>query len=251
MEYVEVLRTRRVLFWFGVTLLATLVLNLLSFGHLHTSADTPHDITGKIPLSGFIIGSIFITYIIVAFVAQNLSNEGNTLAITWTRPMTRYAIAWRFVVVDFATIAVCFCVTLAAGLLAVWAYGFGSAIRLDSAASYELLLGVGTVVLWYGIIVAASARFPGRGGMIAGLSWGAFFVLASLWALPLPWLIHDIVTVLNYLSPLAYISAAAGSASNGGHHAITLPDPWLAIVPWCIGIVMLVGGVRLWATREA
>jgi hypothetical protein len=250
MEYVEILRTRRVLFWFAVTLLATAALNVLSFGHVHTSTGA-HTHTDHIPLSAFIVGAIFVSYIILACVAPGLSNESNTSPISWTRPMGRDAIAWRFVLVDFATIALCFCVTLGAGWFAIWAYGFAGAITYDSAAPYEFALGVGTVVLWYGLIVALSARFPGRGGMIAGLTWGAFFILAALWALPLPWLIHDLVTGLNYLSPLAYISASAGDASNHGHHAITLSDPWLAIVPWCIGIVMLVAGVRLWSTREA
>jgi hypothetical protein len=41
MEYVEILRTRRVLFWFAVSLLATFVLNVLSFGHIHSDSDMP------------------------------------------------------------------------------------------------------------------------------------------------------------------------------------------------------------------
>lgn len=250
MEYVEILRTRRVLFWFAISLLATAALNVLSFGHVHTSTGE-HNHTGPIPLSAFIVGAISVTYVILACVAPGLSNESNTSPISWTRPMGRDAIAWRFIAVDFATIALCFCVTLAAGLLALWAYGFAGAIKMDGDAPYELALGVGTVVMWYALIVATAARFPGRGGLIAGLSWGAFSLLGAMWSMPLPWLIHDLVTALNYLNPISYLSASAREATNHGHHAIALPDPWLAIVPWCIGIIALVAGVRLWSTREA
>jgi hypothetical protein len=250
MEYVEILRTRRVLFWFAVSLLATLVLNVLSFGHIHSDGDMPSH-GSHVPFSAFLVAATVISYIMVACVAPGLSNESNTIAISWTRPIARAAIAWRYIAVDFATIAVCFCVALGAILLAIWAYGFAGAIKMDADAPYELALGVGTVVMWYALIVAASARFPGRGGMIAGLSWGAVILVGGMWSLPLPWLIHDLITALNYLSPLAYLSASAGDASNHGHHAIALTGPWLAIVPWCIGIAALVAGVRLWSTREA
>jgi len=249
MEYVEILRTRRVLFWFGVSLLATLVLNLLSIGHVHSSQGTHPEAAGRIPFSGFIVGAIFVSYILAACVAPGMSNESNTIAISWTRPMARDAIAWRYVAVDFATLALCFCVTLGASLLAVWAYGFAGVIKMDADAPYEFALGVGTLVMWYALIVATAARFPGRGGLIAGLSWGVFLVLGALWSLPLPWLIHDLVTALNYLSPLAYLSAS--DTTNHGHHAIALSALWLAIVPWCIGIAALVAAVRLWSTREA
>jgi len=247
MEYVEILRARRVLFWYAVAVVATAALNLLSLrDHVHVQS-TDMDIHGKIPLAAILVGSAFVAYILASCVAPGLSNEGNTIAISWTRPMARWVIALRYVAVDLSAIALGYavCVATVLGILAF--YGLGRAIAIDGNIFDGLALALGTVVMWYGLLVAASARFPGRGGMIAGLSWGAVFVLAVLGQLPLPWLVHDLVVALNYLNPAEYINGAANSHAN---HVVALTGVWREIVPWCIGIAGIVTGVRLWSTRE-
>jgi hypothetical protein len=248
MEYVEILRARRVLIWYAVAVVATAALNLLSLhGHV-TVQSSDMDIHGKIPLAAILVGSAFVAFILASCVAPGLSNEGNTTAISWTRPMPRWVIALRYVAVDVSAIALGYamCVATVLGILAF--YGLGRAIAIDSYIPDGLALALGTVVMWYGLLVAASARFPGRGGMIAGLSWGAVFVLAVLGQLPLPWLIHDLVVALNYLNPAEYINGAANSHAN---HVVALTGVWREIVPWCIGIAGIVAGIRLWSTREA
>jgi hypothetical protein len=247
MEYVEILRARRVLMWFAVALAGTICLNLLSLSrHAHVSGPTGGH---HLPLSAILVGSAFIGFILASCVAPGLSSEGNTTAISWTRPMSRDVIAWRYVAVDLAAIAIGYAAFVAVALGIIAFYGFQGAIAIDGDIPDGLALGLGTMVMWYGLLLAASARFPGRGGMIAGLSWGVVFVLAVMGQLPLPWLIHDLVVALNYFNPAEYISGA-GSSSHA-QHLVALTGIWRTIVPWCIGIVATVAGVRLWSTREA
>jgi hypothetical protein len=64
--------------------------------------------------------------------------------------------------------------------------------------------GFGCMLMWYALVMLAAARLPGRGAMIAWLSWLVFLTLSGLWAVHFPPLIHGLIVALNYLNPLAY-----------------------------------------------
>ena len=100
--------------------------------------------------------------------------------------------------------------------------------------------------MWYALCLVAAARMPERAGLIAGLSWAVFIVLAILAEVPLPQVIHALVIGLDYLNPAAYFS---GSDKSGP--LLAGPPLLKAFTVWLIAIVALVTAVRLWSTREA
>ena len=91
MEYVEILRARRMLFWFGIVLLGMVALTAVSIygGHAEVQRGT-----GAVLLSKLVGGAVFGALVVATFMATGLNAEFATTAIAWTRPKTREAIAW-------------------------------------------------------------------------------------------------------------------------------------------------------------
>lgn len=250
MHYVEILRARRVLSWFTGVLLASVALSAVSFINAHVQV---HVGPGHIELTSLLVGSTMIAFVVATCMAPGLSAEGATIAIIWTRPTRRETIAWRYVAVDVAAILIAYLVSVVVAVAFIAAIGLFDRIVADSQWVVSLALGVGATLMWYALVVLASARFPGRGALIAGLSWAVFLVVAGLWSAPLPPLMHLLLNTLNYVNPMAYISGTIDSAS--GHvqisHAVALGDTGRAILAWCIAAVATTVAIRLWATREA
>jgi hypothetical protein len=267
MEYVEFLRDRRILRNYAIVLFAGFALaigSLLAGTHgtieVHS---TGHP--GTIDASAFAAICAFLTFVTAAILAPGLSAQGTTLAIAWTRPVERRTVAWRFIAVDLAALVVAYLMLLATcglfyavfhTLMTVRIAGSGATdsldqmlvLRFDGARALGIVVrGFGCAVMWYGLVTLVSARFPQRGAMIAGLSWVAFLVLATLTAVQFPPLIHLLIVALNYLNPLAYF----GNVSTHGTQQII---PWTGasrtLASWCIGIAALIGTVRLWSTQE-
>jgi len=246
MQYVEMLRSRSVLTWFCGLLLGAFVLVVISVysGHAHM-----HGSVGTIHFSEVLKGCAFGAMVLATCVAPGLNAESGTLAITWTRPASRSAIAWRYIAVDVVTILVgyAFVVALVLGFLAV--YGLLGNLAFDAAAPLALLNAVGCVLMWYGLVTVVTARMDGRGGLISGVSWGVFLALTLLWIAPLPSMLHVLVTVLNYFSPFSYF--ADSSSRHGGTDTIVpLATQYLTLIAWGFVAVTLTATVRLWSTRE-
>ena len=92
---------------------------------------------------------------------------------------------------------------------------------------------------------------PGRGGLIAGLSWVAFILIGTLWAAPFPAPLHALIAALNYVDPIAYVNGITGEgASRVAEHPVTLSQGVRAALVWLIGAAAVAGTVRLWSTRE-
>ena len=242
MEHVEILRSRRILIrWTVVVGCIFLIWTVALAGH---GVRIDGGKLPSIPLVAVLTAVAFCSFILASIVAPGLNNEASTIAITWTRPVSRASVAWRYVGVDLVTIAIG-SVLLAAAVLALLAIsGMVRYVRFDLTPLDALELA-GCIVMWYGLCLVAAARVPERAGMIAGTSWGVFVVLSILASVPFPALIHDIVVGLNYLNPLAYISQSEKGMMLAGN----LLAKTAAI--WAIGIVSLVAAVRLWSTREA
>ncbi len=249
MHYVEVLRARRALLWYtgialGLMILAVLSVYAGSHGELHAS-------DGSLRLGDLVIGCAFGGWIVLTCVAPGLSNESAlTTPIIWTRPASRERIAWRYVAVDAIAILLGYLVLIAIAILALASLGATGMLVWGPAALATFALGVGASLMWYALVLLVSARMPGRGGMIAGLSWAAFFVLGALWAAPMPPLVHAVFTVLNYVNPMAWIGGVSSASQQATHHVITLPLAYRIVGCWAIAGVAAVAAVRLWATRE-
>jgi hypothetical protein len=252
MHYVEIMRARRVLIGFGIALLAIVALTALSVlaspTHLHADIRIGHAV---MILSGNIVGvCTFGALIVATLMIPGLSAEAATTPIIWTRPTPRDTIAWRYVAIDLATIFVAFLATIACAYIVLAIVGLIKYTVYDPRTISIALLGLGTAVMWYGLVSAAAARLPGRGPMLAGLSWLVFLVIAALNAAPFPALIHGLVVALNYLNPLAYFSGV--NTSNADTLTkVPLTAAARELVTWAIGLVAIFASVRLWSTREA
>jgi hypothetical protein len=251
MEYVEILRARGVLRNYGIVLLVGLVLAAASLynhfgGHVgvHVEGGEP-----AVSVYSSILGACaVVAFIIATCIAPGLSAESSTLAITWTRPVRRSTIAWRFIAIDLATIAMSYAALFVVFLIVLAMFGVLGTFRFDGAdAAATVARGLGCALMWYALVTLVTARLPGRGGMIAGLSWVAFLVLGGLWAAPFPTLIHWLIAALEYLNPMAYFG---NIGSSGNQSIIPLSGAVRTLMTWCIGIAALVGTVRLWSTRE-
>jgi len=243
MEYVEIQRSRRILTWFTAIVAVGVVLGGIGVvgHHMHVNGHVP-----AIPASALIALVAFGTFILAAIVSPGLNNEESTIAISWTRPMSRDQIAWRYVAVDLITIAIGALVVACAIVVECALAGVLGYVFFDGKIGRVVLEAAGCTAMWYGLCLVAAARMPERAGLIAGLSWGAFIVLVILVAVPLPPVLHGLVMALNYLNPLAYFS---GSDKSGS--LLAGPPLLKMFAVWLIAIVALVAAVRLWSTREA
>jgi hypothetical protein len=267
MEYVEILRARRHLIWFTAILAASFLLTLITAltGHLQTRG---HMTMGSIPVP-YLEGICFFGALIIAsFVAPGLHAEHTTLALTWTRPMPRSTIAWRFIAVDLAAMligALIVAIVILGQMLVVGILGYVSFNAGDFFVT--LIEATGAALMWYGLIMVASVRIPERAGMIAGFSWIVFSVISVLAYTPIFWpIVHDLFAILNLFNPLAYFGGGghAGGASvsidASSGAAGTLPGPQYGelitspiaktIVSYVIAAAALAATVRLWSTRE-
>lgn len=253
MEYVEILRARRVLRIYAVVLLVGLVLaalSLFSFGG-HLSGHVNVRIEGGRPtltVSAILVAAATAAFTIATNAALGLGAESSTLAITWTRPVPRSTIAWRFIAIDLATILVSYAALFVVILIGLAMFGLLGSLNLDGPeAAATLASGLGCAVMFYALVMLLTVLLPGRGGAIAWLSWAAFLVLGGLWAAPFPTLIHWLIVALNYLNPLAYFG---NIGSSGTDSILPLSRGVRTLLAWCMGFAALVAAVRLWSTRE-
>jgi hypothetical protein len=242
MEYVEILRSRKILIRWSVIIAVGLALGAIGVaGHnVRLSGHIP-----VVPMTALISLVAFGAFILASVVSPGLNNEAATIAITWTRPMPRTTTAWRFVAVDLLTILAGGIILALAATAQLAITGLLPYVRLDSQTTATLIEAFGCTLMWYALCLVAASRIPDRAGMIAGLSWGAFIVLIIMIALPLPPVLHALVILVNYLNPLAYFSHDNTVKVLGGYPMLT------AFIPWLIAIAALVTAIRLWSTREA
>ncbi len=247
MEYVEILRAKRILTWYTGILIVGLIIEAISFyaSHSHNSNN------GTADFSMLAAGAGIAGMIIATFVAPGLSAEAaNTTALIWTRPAPRDAIGARFVAVDIAAILIGYVIMIVAMIAGIAIIGGLPALTFDAQSTFEsVCLAVGGALMWYAVISVAAARLPGRGPLFAGLAWGVFPILAGLFhAHSFPLWLHDVVYALNFLNPMAWL----GGTTPQGNSSILPFSYWGRVFgEWAIAIGALIVSVRLWATREA
>ena len=247
MEYVEILRARRILTWYTGLIVAGLIIEAISYyaGHGHNEQ------SGNQSFHMLAAGAGVAALIIATLVAPGLSAEAaNTTALIWTRPAPRDAIAARFIAIDVAAILIGYAVTLVAMIIGVAIVGGLPVLTFDPAAILRsVCLATGGALMWYAVISVTAARLPGRGPLIAGLAWGVFPVLAGLaHAHNFPVWLHDLIYVLDFLNPMAWLG---GTTPQGSSSIIPLSIWGRALGETLIAVVLAVASVRLWSTRAA
>ncbi|GAC1464808.1 MAG: hypothetical protein PVSMB8_17040 [Vulcanimicrobiaceae bacterium] len=248
MEYVEMLRARRVLTWYGGIVFALLAIGLaLAFKDGSPQIQMSHDANPRIGWDEIVAGSAFAPLVIAAFLGVGLDAEYKTTAIAWTRPISRYAIALRYIAIDGAAMIIAWVAALAAAFISIFALGLNKYLIPGSEALTYILLAFGVALMWYGLVVLLSALLPGRGNAVVGLSWAYAFIVPGITQIPFPPLLRSTVGLLNYLDPLAYL----GGAINSSHHSLIVGTfTEHLIVTWLIGLGTIAIGTRIWATRE-
>jgi hypothetical protein len=244
-EYVEMLRARRALTWYGAILFACVALGLaLAFKDGPPRIQMSHESNPQIPVQFLIAGAAFGPLILAAFLAVGLDAEFKTVAITWTRPISRFAIALRYVAIDGGALLAAWVITLVAVFATIFAIGIAKYLVIGPQAGIYALLVFGAAVMWYGLVVLITTLLPGRGGAIAGGSWGYALIVPGLAHIPFPPLLHQAVIALNYLNPMAYISAGSADKLIAGSYEQHV------VVVWLIGLVALAIATQLWTKRE-
>ncbi|MBV9103522.1 MAG: hypothetical protein JO060_08010 [Candidatus Eremiobacteraeota bacterium] len=251
MTYTEWLRVRRTLLVYSIVLVSILVSSIIAIFFTHTdvtvSSQAPsiaaahaHSATKIVPLreamvTGFLkhhttvplsilfFMAGFLATIVATVLACSLSTERNHTPLSWTKPASRVRFALAYLGVDTAGVAIAFIIALVVSLILIWSVGVASFIRVDRDAGLMLLMMAGIALAYHGVIRAASVGFAGRGGAIAGSSWGVAYLLIALANVPFPRPYHVTFVALNFLNPLAYITDFTDSST------------WSGIVPLSVG----------------
>ncbi len=247
MEYVELLRVRRALVSFAVALAFVLIAVTLV---LHGKGGfTIHIGFGKegvgagdlVMLGGF--GAMFLA----ATFAGNMPGESAALPFLWTKPVSRAALAYRFVAVDALGMAAGIVATALAAVIVIAGMGQIRAIHANPSLLGDAALALGAPLAWYGLTLLAASRLQPDGvARVGALSWPLFIVIAMLATVALPPALHTFVVGLDHLNPLAYI---AGS-EHKGMGLIAAASPVRAAACWTIALVTIPAAIRLWTARE-
>ena len=246
MEYVEILRARRILTWYTGLIIAGLVIEAISY---YASSHRNQN-NGTLEFSMLAGGGSIAALIIATLLAPGLSAEAaNTTALIWTRPAPRDAIASRFIGVDVVTILIAYVIMLVAMVVGIAIIGGLPVVTFDGERTVRYVaLGLGGALMWYAMISVVAARLPGRGPLIAGLTWGVFPIFVALVHAHFPVWLHDVVYALNFLNPVAWL----GGTTPQGNSSFLPYGVWTrATCEWAIAIVALIASARLWSTREA
>lgn len=249
MEYVAILRARRLLTWYGGVVLAMLLLMLYGTLTHHGTVRVDHG-SVHIPLSALVAGSAVGAVVIAAFLASAFDNEYKTAAIAFTRPMTRLSIATRFAAVAAVAMAAAAVITFVAVFVTFAASGLLRYVAPDGSTLPWLALVLGVAAMWYGLVVLAAAIVPGRAGAIVGLSWAYALIVPALAHAGLPGVFHAIFGALQFLDPLAYVGSI-GNAAHQNASVLGIESVGLrSAITWAIGLAALASGVTIWAKRE-
>lgn len=246
MEYVELLRVRRALTVFAVAIACFFIAATFAL-HGHGGFHITIGIDKGSALGDFVVAAGFGAFFLATFFAGHLAAETPTLSFLWTKPVSRTALAWRYVAIDAAALLA----GIALGTLAIFMLiaGLGQAgrLRVDMALLPGLALSLGAALAWYGLCLLAASRFDRdvANGVIA-MSWPVFilFLMLNVMALPPP--AHAAVVFIDQFNPLAYLIGVE-------HH-----EAWLlgastmvrAAAVWIIALVSIALATRLWTTRE-
>ena len=255
MEYAEFLRVRGTIKWHLGILAAVLLIGLI-FGHrLTVDVNDPagsHLATVgsgmRVALAWMAPLGMFYAAIFASSAGGSLNREFALRDIAWTKPLSRSALALRYVLVDVAAVALLYVLTLAA--VAVLLLRFGAAPYVDAGFAAPALLGCGVSVMWYALVQVLSCRFPPSGIAVGGILWPVALLSLGLADL------HNVVGIaaraLDVINPLAYMNGV----TVGSHGAVVeslwrLPAAESALIVWGFSVAFCALAIALWIRREA
>lgn len=282
MTYAEFLRVRKVLTIYTIVIAASVAVSLIGFfisvhgsmavsdvhgavvrvnPHSHSQVEfhgnareavqqmfLSHNIT--IPFSVLLYIAFFGATIIASIFGCGLCRERDYVSQAWTKPVSRVGFALRYLGMDVAGIIGALVVLLVVGVGVSFAVlGILGYVRVDAMTVPLLLLAGGIAFAYYGVVRFVSVGFPGRGGVIAGTSWGVFYLLIVLVSIPLPALYHTAVVWMNFVNPLAYLT----NFNDTSLMSSVIPfDPAIrTVLVWCLAVVSNIAAIAIYNRAEA
>jgi hypothetical protein len=255
MEYAEFLRVRGIIRWHLGILAAVLVLGLI-FGHamtVHvddpTGSPLPTVSSGmRVALAWMAPFGMFFAAIFASSAGGSLNREFGLRDIAWTKPLSRSALALRYISIDVAAVVLLYALTLA--VVAVLLLRFGVTPYVDAAFVAPALLGCGVSVMWYALVQLLSCRIAPQGLAVGGILWPV--ALLSLGLADLHNIVGTLARAVDVVNPLAYMNGVTFSS----HGAVVqsfwhLPVDEGAVIVWGFSIVFCALAIVLWIRREA
>src|SRR6202162_5566785 len=256
MAYIELMRLRKALLIYAAVVVAVFLLILIP-SHwpgavIHTDSAVSIPLSVLLPIVGF-CAIIFATAI-----GTSLNRENDGVEMVWTKPVSRERLALTYIGLDLAAIVLAYVLAFALALIILASFGLLKFIHADAAWFPILMVTLGVAFMWYGLLQSLTSwQAGGRGGIIIGLSWAACaFLLPALTAATIrsPGL-HQFILVLNFLNPLAYISASGSShvhvgVSVGGPTPIP-HDVWARVaITWGFSLLGSLAAIVGWKRLE-
>lgn len=233
MYYKEFLRVRRFFIGFAIGIVAIALLIAIFSGHVSGSvsqapaashavvamagaSDANHEpqvgveVQGdsdKLPVEVLLAIAGFIAAIFGMVLGCVFASENNGhLEIAWTRPASRLAYGLRSILVDWIGMLAMFAFVCAVGALLITSHSWWSHVTTDAET-----VAIGARMLafpfaWFGLVAALTASLRGAAGLVAGLSWPVASVLVALEKLHAHSVLTALVTMINYVNPLIYVS---------------------------------------------
>jgi hypothetical protein len=253
MPLAELLRVRRVLLWHAVIMVGLVVL-VIAFGGRGVQINIDDtDMRGQ---HVAVLGDLFaiamvVTTVVATWIGLALNVENATRELTWTRPISRTALALRTIAVDLGALALVFAFTVLCELLALAAVGH-IPVRVDAHSAAIGFLTAGIVAMWYALLLALSAGVDGRAGAIAGLLWPAALLALTVAENTREGIVHVAALVVNLVNPLAYMNVLVhGSSGEQRTWGVWQLDPNLrGLIVWLLALALGALAVTIWRRRE-
>jgi hypothetical protein len=248
MEYVEFLRIRRSLVW-HIGILAVLALGVMALAGHETSVNvngTTQLMSGMhVPLGILAAIAGFFAAIFASSAGTSFNRESLRREISWTKPLSRTALAIRFVLIDVAGIGVAYAVALAA--ISAVLMRMQITPFLDETAPLQLALGFGVGAMWYALIQLLTCMLSPSARAISGILWPVAFAVSAL--TQVPGITGALFRVLDVINPLAYLSNTAAGAHSAP--VLNLPLELRALTVWGFSILFCAIAVAIWPRKEA
>lgn len=203
MYYVEWLRVVRSALISALWLGVALAVNLIGWEAGHVKIDQP--IHFSVVVVWAIAGIVASIYASIIGCSLARENDGH-LAVAWTKPFSRVALALAKIAVDLGGIAFVFALTCAVLFIYLVAVGFGGDMVFSTDAWSQLVRFLIAPAAFYGLTQALTSTLARQAGAVIGFTWVGLIGLIVLSMVGLPTPFHAVVDFLNYANPLVYIA---------------------------------------------
>ncbi len=246
--YVEILRLRRALVWYGGVAVLLLVISTLV--SMDRGGGNGNDLVSWGILFG--VGG-YSAMIFGTVIAPSLNKENDGVEMVWTKPIARERIAVSYVLADLIGIVVAGTIAMAVMIAHMMIVHHQFSFAADPRGASIGILALGVAFMWYGLLQVATCWYSGRAGMVVGLSWGVFAILAGLSHVP-PGAFHTLVMLLNVINPLAYLTSINITLSNPAGYVETSVFSFelgtRIVIVWIIAFASMAGAVFAWRRLE-